>query len=176
VTGFGVMGQYRSEDSTQDMGASLSNAKNAKVLISPSIIGHETIFSWNPFLCQLIKMLLLFLYAAISPYDTPFNRKVSPTVFNLLKQGVSIIFLILQNNSWRQFGVKLFEWRWPNEIFIPQILILRSQNDEIYTLTFHLWNQSYVDSSTRWLICNRIQHMGTIGKKAGPKWPCLLKN
>lgn len=34
----------------------------------------------------------------------------------------------------------LFEWRWLNEIFIPQIPILRSQNDEIYTLTFHLWN------------------------------------
>ena len=31
-------------------------------------------------------------------------------------------------------GNLLFEWRWPNEIFIPQILILRSQNDEIYTV------------------------------------------
>jgi len=31
------MGQYRSEDSTQDMGASLSNAKDAKVLISATI-------------------------------------------------------------------------------------------------------------------------------------------
>jgi hypothetical protein len=35
-------------------------------------------------------------------------------------------------------GIYTSESRRPREIFIPQILILQLQNDEIYTVTFHL--------------------------------------
>jgi len=55
---------------------------------------------------------------------------------------------IKTDDTHQQYSNSLVEWRWPREIFISQVLILRSHDDEIYNVSIF-----GMQRSIRYILC-----------------------